>query len=162
MERFFGDGAQTYREGHLSRSAAVLPYGVAVEPLPAPRVRTPNATAAERHAMWQSMEKRYLPWRTYGDLERPSRGAFWQSQLHIYRAPFYYIDYTAPRCACALQMWASSYDDPAGTLERLRRALRPRRRSRIPQPGHERRPRQPLRTGALSRVVARAKEVLAV
>jgi len=117
MERFFGAGAQTYRESHLSEALLFLPYGVAVDHFQHLIYERPNATPAERHAMWKSMEQRYLPWRTYGDLARPNAGAFWQGQPHIYRAPFYYIDYTLALC-CALQMWVSAHDDPAGTLER--------------------------------------------
>jgi oligoendopeptidase F len=109
--------------------------------------------------MWQSMEKRYLPWRTYGDLERPSHGAFWQSQLHIYRAPFYYIDYTLALC-CALQMWASSYDDTAGTLERYvalcARGGEAAFGNLVTSAGLT----SPFDPGALSRVVARAKDIL--
>ncbi len=160
MERFFGDGAQTYREGHLSEALLFLPYGVAVDHFQHLVYERPNATPAERHAMWHSMEQRYLPWRTYGDLERPSQGAFWQSQLHIYRAPFYYIDYTLALC-CALQMWASSYDDTAGTLERYvalcARGGEAAFRNLVTSAGLT----SPFEPGALSRVVARAKDVLA-
>jgi M3 family oligoendopeptidase len=159
MERFFGDGAQTYREGHLSEALLFLPYGVAVDHFQHLVYERPNATPAERHAMWQSMEQRYLPWRTYGDLERPSHGAFWQSQLHIYRAPFYYIDYTLALC-CALQMWASSYDDNAGTLERYvalcARGGEAAFGNLVAGAGLT----SPFEPGALSRVVARAKDVL--
>jgi M3 family oligoendopeptidase len=161
MERFFGDGAQTYRDGHLSEALLFLPYGVAVDHFQHLVYERPNATPAERHAMWQSMEKRYLPWRTYGDLERPAQGAFWQSQLHIYRAPFYYIDYTLALC-CALQMWASAYDDTAGTLERYvalcARGGEAAFRNLVTGAGLT----SPFEPGALSRVVARAKDVLAV
>jgi M3 family oligoendopeptidase len=159
MERFFGDGAQTYREGHLSEALLFLPYGVAVDHFQHLVYERPNATPAERHAMWQSMEKRYLPWRTYGDLERPAQGGFWQGQLHIYRAPFYYIDYTLALC-CALQMWASSYDDPAGTLERYvalcARGGEAAFRNLVTSAGLT----APFEPGALSLVVARAKDVL--
>jgi len=160
MERFFGDGAQTYRDSHLSEALLFLPYGVAVDHFQHLIYERPNATPAERHAMWQSMEKRYLPWRTYGDLERPAHGAFWQSQLHIYRAPFYYIDYTLALC-CALQMWASSYDDTAGTLERYvalcARGGEAAFGNLVASAGLT----SPFAPGALSRVVARAKDVLA-
>ena len=159
MERFFGDGAQTYREGHLSEALLFLPYGVAVDHFQHLIYERPNATPAERHAMWQSMEERYLPWRTYGDLERPAKGGFWQGQLHIYRAPFYYIDYTLALC-CALQMWASSFDDPAGTLERYvalcARGGEAAFRNLVTSAGLT----TPFEPGALSRVVARAKDVL--
>jgi M3 family oligoendopeptidase len=161
MERFFGDAAQTYRESHLSEALLFLPYGVAVDHFQHLIYERPNATPAERHAMWQSMERRYLPWRQYGDLERPAHGAFWQGQVHIYRAPFYYIDYTLALC-CALQMWVSSYDDPAGTLERYvalcARGGEAAFRNLITSAGLT----SPFDQGSLSRVVARAKDVLAV
>ncbi|HEY5348885.1 MAG TPA: M3 family oligoendopeptidase, partial [Candidatus Lustribacter sp.] len=159
MERFFGGGAQTYREGHLSEALLFLPYGVAVDHFQHLVYERPNATPAERHAMWQSMEKRYLPWRTYGDLECPARGAFWQSQLHIYRAPFYYIDYTLALC-CALQMWASAYEDRAGTFARYvelcGRGGEAAFGNLIGSAGLT----SPFEPGALARVVARAKDVL--
>jgi M3 family oligoendopeptidase len=159
MERFFGDGAQTYRDSHLSEALLFLPYGVAVDHFQHLIYERPDATPAERHAMWQSMEKRYLPWRTYGDLARPSQGAFWQSQLHIYRSPFYYIDYTLALC-CALQMWASSYDDKPGTLERYvalcARGGEAAFGNLVTSAGLT----SPFEPGALSRVVARAKDVL--
>ena len=60
--------------------------------------------------MWQEMEKTYLPWRDYGDLARPGEGGFWQVQLHVYRYPFYYIDYTLAQ-TCALQIWKQSEED---------------------------------------------------
>jgi M3 family oligoendopeptidase len=159
MERFFGDGAQAYRDAHLAESIMFLPYGVAVDHFQHLIYEQPNATPAERHAMWQSMEKRYLPWRTYGDLERPSLGAFWQGQSHIYRSPFYYIDYTLALC-CAMQMWASSYDDPAGTMERYVRLCarggEAAFRNLVSSAGLN----SPFDPGALARVVSRAKDVL--
>lgn len=117
MERFFGDDADAYREHHLAESIAFLPYGVAVDHFQHLVYALPTASAAERHAMWQSVERRYLPWRSYGDLARPAGGAFWQAQAHVYRSPFYYIDYTLALC-CALQMWVSASGDPSGTLAR--------------------------------------------
>jgi M3 family oligoendopeptidase len=159
MERFFGDGAQAYRDSHLSEALLFLPYGVAVDHFQHLIYERPSATPAERHAMWKSMEKRYLPWRTYGDLERPAHGAFWQSQQHIYRAPFYYIDYTLALC-CALQMWASSYDDTAGTIERYvalcARGGEAAFGDLVTSAGLT----SPFEAGVLSRVVARAKDVL--
>jgi oligoendopeptidase F len=67
--------------------------------------------------MWRSVERRYLPWRAYGDLARPAQGAFWQAQQHIYTLPFYYVDYTLALC-CALQLCAAAHDDRAAALER--------------------------------------------
>ena len=116
MERFFGDEAPAYRREHLLDAMLFLPYGVAVDHFQHLVYAQPGATPAERHAMWQEMERRYLPWRAYGDLAHPAKGALWQEKRHIYVAPFYYIDYTLALC-CALQFWRAAEDDRAATLD---------------------------------------------
>lgn len=115
MGLFFGDDAERFRSIHLAESLLFLPYGVAVDHFQHEVYRNPEASPQERHAMWQEMERTYLPWRDYGDLEYPSRGGFWQTQRHIYLAPFYYIDYSLALC-CALQFWVRAQQDPEGTL----------------------------------------------
>ncbi|MNC53507.1 hypothetical protein D3C75_1029250 [compost metagenome] len=37
-------------------------------------------------------------------------GGFWQKQTHIFRTPFYYIDYTLAQL-CAFQFWKRSSED---------------------------------------------------
>jgi M3 family oligoendopeptidase len=159
MERFFGDDADAYREHHLAESIAFLPYGVAVDHFQHLVYAQPDASPAERHAMWQSVERRYLPWRSYGDLERPASGAFWQAQSHVYRSPFYYIDYTLALC-CALQMWVSASADPAGTLARYvalcARGGEAPFRTLVTGAGLV----EPFDSGALPAVVAKAREYL--
>jgi M3 family oligoendopeptidase len=115
MERFFGDDAPAYRREHLLDAMLFLPYGVAVDHFQHLVYAHPTATPAERHAMWQEMERRYLPWRDYGDLARPLAGALWQEKRHIYVAPFYYIDYTLALC-CALQFWTKAAGDRDAAL----------------------------------------------
>ncbi|MHC5010740.1 MAG: M3 family oligoendopeptidase [Planctomycetota bacterium] len=110
MEAFFGNDAERFRRLHLSQSLLFLPYGVAVDHFQHLVFEHPNATPDERHAMWRDLERTYLPWRDWGDLERPKRGAFWQQQLHIYTYPFYYIDYTLAQ-VCALQFWVRAEED---------------------------------------------------
>jgi oligoendopeptidase F len=107
MEAFFGPDAERYRHLHLEDSLLFLPYGVAVDHFQHLVYAAPGSGPAERHAMWQRMEARYLPWRRYGDLSYFARGGLWQAKAHIYQAPFYYIDYTLALC-CALQFWARS------------------------------------------------------
>jgi M3 family oligoendopeptidase len=104
MERFFGDAAGVYRRAHLLDAMLFLPYGVAVDHFQHLVYAHPGASPRERHEMWQEMERRYLPWRAYGDLAHPASGGLWQEKQHVYLAPFYYIDYTLAQC-CALQFW---------------------------------------------------------
>jgi M3 family oligoendopeptidase len=115
MDQFFEQDAERFRRVHLTQGLLFIPYGVAVDHFQHLVYAKPDATPAERHAMWQEMERMYLPWRDYGDLPHVASGGFWQFQRHIYLSPFYYIDYTLAQ-TCALQLWVRSQKDPAGTL----------------------------------------------
>jgi M3 family oligoendopeptidase len=117
MERFFGGGADAYRREHLLDAMLFLPYGVAVDHFQHLVYEHPSATSAERNAMWQELERRYLPWRDYGDLVYPAGGALWQEKRHIFVLPFYYIDYTLALC-CALQFWTQANADRDEALSR--------------------------------------------
>jgi oligoendopeptidase F len=44
-------------------------------------------------------------------------GRFWQGQLHIYRFPFYYIDY-ALALTVALQLWELAARDRTAAMEK--------------------------------------------
>jgi len=107
--------AARFRRMHLIGALEFLPYGVLVDHFQHEIYANPTATPADRHAIWQRLEKTYLPWRDYGDLAYPAKGARWQAQLHIYGMPFYYIDYTLAQC-CALQFWAKARKDPDASM----------------------------------------------
>ena len=108
--------AARFRRMHLIGALEFLPYGVLVDHFQHEIYANPDATPTERHAIWQRLERRYLPWRDYGDLAYPAKGARWQAQLHIYGMPFYYIDYTLAQC-CALQFWAKARREPAAAMK---------------------------------------------
>jgi len=110
MEKFFGDDADRFRRIHLTGSLNFLPYGVAVDHFQHLVYEKPDATPAERKAMWREVESIYMPWRKYGDVAYPASGGLWQRQLHIYGAPFYYIDYALAQ-VCALQFWTRAEAD---------------------------------------------------
>ena len=116
IEKFFGEDAARFDRVHLVESILFIPYGVAVDHFQHLVYENPEATPAERHAMWRKMEETYLPWRQHGDLGYTSKGGLWQGQRHIYLSPFYYIDYTLAQC-CALQFWVKSKQDYAKSLE---------------------------------------------
>jgi M3 family oligoendopeptidase len=116
IEPMFGAETERYRRMHLIGALEFLPYGVMVDHFQHEVYANPEATPAERHAMWLKLEQTYLPWRDWGDLAYPAKGGRWQAQLHIYRAPFYYIDYTLAQC-CALQFWVKSQADYAASME---------------------------------------------
>jgi M3 family oligoendopeptidase len=120
MEKFFDGDAERFRRIHLLQGLLFIPYGVAVDHFQHLIYARPEATPAERHAMWQEMERLYLPSRDYGDLPHVGSGGFWHYQRHIFICPFYYIDYTLAQ-TCALQLWVRAGRDPAGTLQAYQR-----------------------------------------
>jgi oligoendopeptidase F len=64
----------------------------------------PEMTPDERKAWWRKTEKKYMPFKDYGDDLFMEKGTFWFRQGHIFGAPFYYIDYTLAQ-VCAFQYW---------------------------------------------------------
>jgi M3 family oligoendopeptidase len=108
--------ADRFRRMHLISSLAFLPYGVCVDHFQHEVHANPNATPAERHAIWQRLERLYMPWTDYGDLAYPAKGGRWQAKQHIYNSPFYYIDYTLALC-CAMQFWVKSRHDARAALD---------------------------------------------
>jgi M3 family oligoendopeptidase len=107
---------ERFRRMHLIQALAFLPYGVCVDHFQHEVYAAPEASPEERHAMWRRLERLYMPWTDYGDLDYPARGGRWQAKQHIYLSPFYYIDYTLAQC-CALQFWVRSRADRAGALD---------------------------------------------
>ncbi|MEN8773647.1 MAG: M3 family oligoendopeptidase [Akkermansiaceae bacterium] len=117
MEKFYGeDQAEELRRIHLSAYLQFLCYGVSIDHFQHLVYAKPNATPEERNAMWQEIERTYLPWWDYADLPAEGSGRLWQQKAHIYQSPFYYIDYCLALTG-ALQFWSKSRIDPDGTLK---------------------------------------------
>ena len=115
MEKFYGDAAEELRRVHLASSIQFLPYGVAVDHFQHLVYDRPEATPDERNAMWQELEKTYMPWINYGDLPAESNGRRWQQKRHLYHSPFYYIDYCLALTG-AMQFWSKSRTDSETAL----------------------------------------------
>ncbi|MBQ9114272.1 MAG: M3 family oligoendopeptidase [Clostridia bacterium] len=94
-ELFFGEKAEQYRFQHLQEALTFVPFGVAVDEFQHIVYEKPDLTAEERKSVWRELEKKYMPWRDYGDEnEFFNAGGWWYHKLHIYHYPFYYINYT--------------------------------------------------------------------
>ncbi len=104
MDKLFGKDTEKYLYSHLTGAVEFIPYGVAVDEFQHFVYDNPDASASERRSKWRELEKTYLPHRDYDGLEYLENGGFWHRQGHIFRSPFYYIDYTLAQI-CALQFW---------------------------------------------------------
>ncbi|NVN11924.1 M3 family oligoendopeptidase [Nguyenibacter vanlangensis] len=110
------DGAaERFRRAHLIGALAFLPYGACVDHFQHEVYARPDMSPQDRHATWLQLERLYMPWRDWGDLAWPAKGGRWQAQGHIYRSPFYYIDYALALC-CAMQFWLRARKDRHGTM----------------------------------------------
>ncbi|EIT83667.1 oligoendopeptidase [Fictibacillus macauensis ZFHKF-1] len=107
LEQLFGEETARYKYDHLMNAVKFIPYGVAVDEFQHWVYEYPEATPAERKEAWRNIEREYLPHRNYDGISFLEEGGFWQNQPHIYKRPFYYIDYTLAQI-CALQFWQRS------------------------------------------------------
>lgn len=113
MELFFKEDLDKFKYEHLFSSLTFLPYGVAVDEFQHIIYEHPDMTPNERHSVWKSLEEKYLPHRIYKDVDYIANGGYWQGQAHIYKMPFYYIDYTLAQI-CAFQFFLKSINDRIG------------------------------------------------
>ena len=93
-EGFFGKDAKKYLYHHLSGALEFLPYGACVDEFQHYVYEHPTATHADRCAKWKELEEKYTPHKTYDECPNLNRGIWWLRQSHIFKRPFYYIDYT--------------------------------------------------------------------
>ncbi|PID82404.1 MAG: oligoendopeptidase F [Clostridiales bacterium] len=94
MEKFFKEDADKFKYHQVKDALTFLPYGALVDHFQHEVYSKVDMTPEERRMKWLELEKVYLPWRDYDDSKYNKIGGTWQRQLHIYTAPFYYIDYT--------------------------------------------------------------------
>ena len=104
MEKFFGDGAEAYRELHMTQSLLFLPYGCMVDEFQHIVYTKPDLRPQERHQVWKTLEEKYQPYLDYDDISFYEKGGAWQMKGHIFTDPFYYIDYCLAQVA-ALDLW---------------------------------------------------------
>ena len=110
INKFFEEDTNKYKFNHLAGAISFLPYGVLVDEFQHGIYENPELTKNERKALWRKIEKKYLPFKDYGDDSFMEKGTFWYRQGHIFGAPFYYIDYTLAQ-VCAFQFWVKSQEN---------------------------------------------------
>ncbi len=76
----------------------------------------------QRTAEWLRLLDRFSSGQVDWAGFEPVRQSQWQRQLHLFHAPFYYIEYGIAQLG-ALQLWLKSKEDPARTLRNYRNAL---------------------------------------
>lgn len=102
MNIFFKEDTDKYKFAHLCSAIKFLPYGVVVDEFQHIVYNNPNMSKDERKTVWRNLEKKYLPHRDYEENKILEKGCWFFKQGHIFKDPFYYIDYVLAQI-CAFQ-----------------------------------------------------------
>ncbi len=110
------------RVQHLERMLFFMPYMATVSAFQH-QVYTEGVEEDRqaRHERWSALHRRFCVGVDWSDFEA-ERGRLWHQKLHIFRAPFYYIEYGIAQLG-ALQVWKASRDDHGAALRRYQEAL---------------------------------------
>ncbi|MFI5402720.1 MAG: M3 family oligoendopeptidase [Planctomycetota bacterium] len=81
----------------------------------------PGHTRAARRQEWERVRRRFDPFTDWSGLEE-ARAIDWHAQLHVFRYPFYYIEYGIAALG-SLQLWQRFRRDPGSAIADYRAAL---------------------------------------
>lgn len=121
---FDADEARRYRLNHLSGIIEFWPY-MAVVVATQHWIYTNHAKATDPAAVdeeWTRQWNRFMKGVDYSDVEHAITNR-WRQQLHIFRVPFYYIEYGLAQLG-AVQVWANALEDRDEALEQYMNGLR--------------------------------------
>jgi len=122
IETFYNeeDSARARRD-HLEGIIEIFPWIATVDAFQHWIYTHPNHSRTQRTAAWLEIMDRFggeVDWRGFETV----RANLWHRQLHIFLHPFYYIEYGIAQLG-ALQVWANSKSDLAGSLRDYQTAL---------------------------------------
>ncbi len=116
MELFF-EQADKYRYAHIIDAMTFIPYGVAVDAFQHEVYRrAASGPLPDFNAIWREVQAEYMPYYDPAGNVFLEAGGMWQRQNHIFRTPFYYIDYTLAQM-CAFQFFFRAQEDRAAAWQ---------------------------------------------
>ncbi len=122
LQEFYAEPeANRARRMHLEGVVNVFPWIAAVDAFQHWIYTHRDHSRAERTAAWVELMQRFGGDVDWGGYERV-RANLWHRQLHIFIHAFYYIEYGIAQLG-ALQVWANSKADKAGSLNAYKSAL---------------------------------------
>jgi len=116
MDEFFSpENAEKFRLGRWKQSIQSICYICAVDEFQHWVYENPAATPDERESAWGEIWSLYRPSVDYSGMEL-YRDVIWYNQGHIFRTPFYYIDYAIADTA-AMQLALIDAEDHERAME---------------------------------------------
>lgn len=93
IDKIFEKNINKYKFAILTSAIKFIPYAAAIDEFQEKVYENSNLTPKDRKKLWQLVEKKYLPHRNYSESDFLEAGNWWVQQAHIFKTPFYYIDY---------------------------------------------------------------------
>ena len=122
---YFDDPTEVarFRISHLEKTILFWPYMAVVDAFQHWVYENPEAAliAANCDAAWSDLWQRFIPaidWSGFED----EMATGWHRKLHIFRYPFYYVEYGLAQLG-AIQVWRNSLTDRAQAVAQYRQAL---------------------------------------
>ncbi|MEC8548308.1 MAG: M3 family oligoendopeptidase [Candidatus Thermoplasmatota archaeon] len=110
------------RKMHLEAIIGLLAWICRIDAFQHWMYSNPSHTREERSKAWLDLREKYGPrtdWRGFEEDE----SLFWQTQGHLFGAPFYYIEYGIAQLG-ALQIWMTQLKDPEKALNDYANAMK--------------------------------------
>jgi oligoendopeptidase F len=123
LDEFYGDAgdAQRSMRDMLERTVLLFPWVATVDAFQHWLYTHPGHSRAERSRAWVGTFKRFQPDTDFTGHEE-ALDTLWHRQLHIFLAPFYYIEYAIAEIG-ALQVWRRARADQSAAVKQYRAAL---------------------------------------
>ena len=116
------DAARAVRE-HLEKTIVFWPYMAVVDGFQhwVYEHADDAMDAGACDTVWLELVEKFIPGVNWDDLKESAETG-WHRKLHIFAAPFYYIEYGLAQMG-AVQLWRNSLKDPARALQQYRSSL---------------------------------------
>jgi oligoendopeptidase F len=114
------DARRSHRE-MLERSILLFPWVATIDAFQHWLYTHPDHSRSERRAAWIETFRRFNPGVDHSGLEE-TEASLWHRQLHLFLAPFYYIEYGIAQVG-ALQVWRSARQNHSAAVQRYLGAL---------------------------------------
>jgi oligoendopeptidase, M3 family len=106
----------------LERSLTIFPWIAIIDAFQHWLYTHPQHSREEREKAWLSIHNEFSPQAIDWTGLETYRAILWQKQLHLYEAPFYYIEYGIAQLG-AYAMWKQYRDNPTASLDNYIQAL---------------------------------------
>ena len=110
------------RKMHLEAIIGLLAWICRIDAFQHWMYSNPSHTREERSKTWLDLREKYGPRTDWSGFEE-DESLFWQTQGHLFGAPFYYIEYGIAQLG-ALQIWMTQLKDPEKALNDYANAMK--------------------------------------